>query len=574
MRPGLLAVRATNQYRRRDVLAYLGLRYYLDSSAARSDRWAQEVATDLVLRSTEPCYLTVQHFKESDSLGRVTHRDIYLPGPNEALAEAALLDACARSGGQFMPAGSVYSYRLATADDLSGVYQHYMYGLQQRHEAIATMCRRSPDSEVLYLDIRQFYPSVTISRAFSAWRSAAESQGLSRGWIDVGLKLLDAQSRASAKSKGQLLIGPMLSHLVGNLLLRQVDQAMSQLPIGYCRYVDDITLVGTAAQIKTATLKLEESLHRLDLSLHGEGSAKRLLVPARSWLEGAEDFVEPDKKVSWVSLIGELKRLLVLSPELRESLVNELAENDIRLPVPDYTAAAQERSYKSRLSELFNFSWFRESARKPSIQSILSQAIELRNKYSTETKRWVEEIDTADAFLTKRLLPKIRYGFGRLAYLGDLGELRGLSDTAKHFPRLAFHSAVARSIATGDVSEILNFGVNAAQAVSQPLSMRTTRITFNNPNLNASAQQALSVLRMNGLSPQGPPLGDTQSQLLKLSTSGVDRSMMQSSEPFVRELACLHGLNDVPRHQTMLNTAFDTDEEIAFDAIEQEHQSS
>ena len=38
MKAGLLAIRATNQYRRRDVLAYLGLRYYLDNSAARSDR--------------------------------------------------------------------------------------------------------------------------------------------------------------------------------------------------------------------------------------------------------------------------------------------------------------------------------------------------------------------------------------------------------------------------------------------------------------------------------------------------------------------------------------------------------
>ena len=34
-RPGILAVRAVNQYRRRDVLPYLGLRYYLYNNAAR-----------------------------------------------------------------------------------------------------------------------------------------------------------------------------------------------------------------------------------------------------------------------------------------------------------------------------------------------------------------------------------------------------------------------------------------------------------------------------------------------------------------------------------------------------------
>jgi hypothetical protein len=39
LRPGILAVRAVNQYRRREVFAYLGLRYYLENTAARSDTW-------------------------------------------------------------------------------------------------------------------------------------------------------------------------------------------------------------------------------------------------------------------------------------------------------------------------------------------------------------------------------------------------------------------------------------------------------------------------------------------------------------------------------------------------------
>jgi hypothetical protein len=34
------------------------------------------------------------------------------------------------------------------------------------------------------------------------------------------------------------------------------------------------------------------------------------------------------------------------------------------------------------------------------------------------------------------------------------------------------------------------------------------------------------------------------------------------------------GLGEVPRHQTMLTTAFDAAEDITFDAIKQEHQSS
>ena len=60
-RPGILAVRAVNQYRRRDVLSYLSLRYYLDNAAARADLWAQEVAMDLVQGRTDLPYLLVHH---------------------------------------------------------------------------------------------------------------------------------------------------------------------------------------------------------------------------------------------------------------------------------------------------------------------------------------------------------------------------------------------------------------------------------------------------------------------------------------------------------------------------------
>jgi hypothetical protein len=63
-RPGRIATKAVNQYRRRDVFAYLGLRYYLESTSARSDQWARQVATTLVLRRKSPGYLRVDHFKE------------------------------------------------------------------------------------------------------------------------------------------------------------------------------------------------------------------------------------------------------------------------------------------------------------------------------------------------------------------------------------------------------------------------------------------------------------------------------------------------------------------------------
>ena len=276
-----------------------------------------------------------------------------------------------------------------------------------------------------------------------------------------------------------------------------------------------------------------------------------------------------------MSLIGDLKRLLVFSPGLREPLLDELAANAIRLPIPDYESTVQERSYKTRLTELLNTAWFPRIARRPSISRIVEQALELRKQYEVEASQLLDAVRASDPFLAKRLLPKIRYRFGRLAYLGDLTELGKLAEVANSIPALKFQSAVARSISTGDVNEIMDYGVNAAQAVAQPLSMRTPKIILDRQMLNPVAQQALAVLRLNGLSVEGPQLGDDdQSQLLRFATSGVDRTIMKKGEPFLRELACLHGLSEAPRHQAILATAFHAAEEITFDAIEQEHQSS
>lgn len=116
-RPGVLAVRAINQYRRRDVLTYLSLRYYLDNSAARTDLWAETVATDLLLGRTDLPYLRVHHFKETDGVGKHTHREIHLPGANEALAEAALLAECSKHQEVFANPPFVHSYQLNRGDD-------------------------------------------------------------------------------------------------------------------------------------------------------------------------------------------------------------------------------------------------------------------------------------------------------------------------------------------------------------------------------------------------------------------------------------------------------------------------
>lgn len=87
-------------------------------------------------------------------------------------------------------------------------------------------------------------------------------------------------------------------------------------------------------------------------------------------------------------------------------------------------------------------------------------------------------------------------------------------------------------------------------------------------------EQSLAVLKLNGLILNLKDSNEPNSDLLTFASAGVDGALMRSSDPFVREMACLHGLSNHPRHVRILDTAFDPAEEIALDAIEQDHGSS
>ena len=100
--PEKLAVRAVNQYRRRDVIGYLGLRLYLESVCAARDEWGKTVATRLALGDHAPVYHSSLNFKErNEQTGTIEYRRLCIPTPNEIVAETALLAECAKAGEAF-----------------------------------------------------------------------------------------------------------------------------------------------------------------------------------------------------------------------------------------------------------------------------------------------------------------------------------------------------------------------------------------------------------------------------------------------------------------------------------------
>lgn len=565
MRSGVLALRTVNQYRNRDILVYLGLRYYLSNQCARRDIWARDVASHLLLTRAKPVYFQSHHFKEKLPDGDIAHRDIFLPGANESYAEAALLAECEKYR-SFKSHQSVFSYRLAEAGDTQGVYKPYFPGLQERHQKIADACRRNPQFIVRYTDIKKFYPSISAATARDAWVSACKASQLPTKYHDLGLKMLADHAATSLESShgNGLLTGPMFSHLVANLVFRKIDEEMSSLFYGrYFRYVDDVVLVGTNAQISKGRELLSSRLQEMGLDLHSPGDGKDFDVSASAWMEGEADF-DDGSSSGWMSFVRGLKHCLVFQPSSIGALSVMFSDAGFRIPVPNYNVAVSDAGYQQRLTDsIHRHPWLLKTIFKQATpEQLLLTAKSLRYKYTKELEVLFECGAGLANYERKRVIPKIRYLAGRLIYLGRAEDLSRFSIALEEYPELHVLSQTMSCVVSRDVTRLLELGNNAVQSAAQVLKLGNSQLQCGVGTWNTVKLQGLSTLRANGFVVQGP----SDDELNRFSLWLDGDTLMNSKNKYIQELACLHGTSTKPRHVSMLDAAFDRGEQLSFDA--------
>jgi len=572
-RPEIFAVRAVNQYRKRNILPYMGLRYYFANRCAVRNQWATEVAIDLALSTTEPAYFHARSFKERDPAGKIEYRDLHLPGPNEAFAEAALLAECSKYP-EFENLSCVFSYRLAKNDYREGVFETYFPGLQEKHRAIAKACESSPSDFVLYTDVKRFYPNISTELAKSVWNNACEKSKIDSKFRELGDKFLDHHKSISTTPKISegLLTGPMFSHLIGNLVLRTLDEEMTKLMPGrYFRYVDDIVLVGTQEQVDRGRKCVVCLLDDFKLQLHD--SKKDFTVPVEEWMRGAKDFEDDNShQPNWKTFIGSLKQFLVVKPEQRDELLNVFASKELRMPLPDYSGEVMESHYLKKLLQRFiNQPKARFKARQITIDSLVREGLVLREFYVKNLHEQLERSQNLTGYERKRKLPKLRFLATRLTYLATSEKLSDFGPLLEQFPELYPLAKVFQAVTSCDVSDLLSLGADTVQSAAQILRLSVQSVQCSDSEWTETKKQGLAILLMNGTRPKTGSdeiiLQDEINQFARWD--GYGDELMTSDNPFIKELSCLHGVDQKCRHQTILDSAFDPGDPLVFDAINQ-----
>jgi len=573
-----LAVKALNQYRQRDVFAYLALRYYVSSVVGWKTRWIDEVCTRLVRQDNDATYQKLSHFKERNINNKIVHRDIYLPSPSEMLAEISLITELSKeSYPQFHPRPFVYSYRFAEYADKSGVFKPYFNGLKERQRSIAAACKKTSDAIVLYTDIKKFYPSIQILDALRVWEKACDSSGIDEHFKALGQTILRNHAKTSKiDSNGGvgLLTGPLFSHVIANLLMDEIDDDMHKLTNGnYWRYVDDIVLVGKQEQVTEWRKLLAEKCEILGLHLHdGE---KDFTVSGDEWLDGELDF-ENTISDDWIGLIANIKRFLLAHPSKMNRLMNTFQANNIRIPILDYSNAIKDRDYLRKTSDwLKQYHWAKRSVRAITIESLLEQAIDCRDNYFSRIHILTEDIHPqSTAYGRKRNLPKIRFFAGRLAYLLGHSDLLHLNKKLRKIDGLELLADVINAIATDDFSDVVQMGPNVTHAAAR-LKIAESK----NEAVKISAKvvpnetviQSLATLRLNGLMHNYSEEFDDA-----LNALAVGKEVLRhfsSDNKFIREFACLCGTSEL-KHKELLDSCFDRDESLAMDLLVQLRNSS
>lgn len=565
--PCALALRTLNQYRQRDVVSYLGLRYLLDNFAARTERWATEVSVENLLKRTDAPYYQVQHFKGLDERGQVEHRAIYLPTPQEALAECALIAAIHERHADF-PHCAVFSYLPAKCDDVSGPFARYFTGLQSRHAAIAMACESYPDGVVQYVDIKKCYPSISISVAQRAWNRISSEVRLSETFRDCGNKILDDHGKIQQAEGRGLLTGPVFSHMMANAVLHDIDLEYAQSKdVVYLRYVDDIVLVGKKQAVHDAVENLSERLSGLGLTLHAPGSNKSFSISTKAWLSAKDDYSENSISLQWMKAVGALKRSLVArpsgSPELRERLHTE----GFRIPLLDYSGVIQERTYKERFQALLPLKWLDWNEKVPPPEDVITNFVALRYVIESQCSNLLRKVDFTDTWQKKRFLPKLRYAFGRMLFVSSPERLAQTSKVLADIPEMHFYKEVASAVISGDVSTILGMGANTAQATAQLLKSSGQSREITSSTSGEISLHSTAIFALNGISLS--KRSDETSDFLRFATQGPELQDLTHPDPFLSEVFSLHGLINEPRHIDTLSSAFDPSDELTFDAIEQ-----
>ena len=246
----LLHIRSLNHLAREHQFTYVGARILAESLHPEIiEAWSNEYVARKAQTKRRQVYWKHSLFKGFDRYGKPEYRKCVIGSPTTHLTEAWLLKRLSQEE-EFAQHPSVFSYHWSH-EKSTHIYRYFFKGYMEREHQIARAAAAIPNSRVVVLDLRRFYPSVDLSRLRERFNRRIEKTGMSPSERDTAIQCVEELT--SIKHESGLPIGPPLSHALANVFLRDLDDILSsEFDTSYFRYVDDVALVVPASETRSA----------------------------------------------------------------------------------------------------------------------------------------------------------------------------------------------------------------------------------------------------------------------------------------------------------------------------------
>ncbi len=450
-----LLVRALNSTRQTYFPTYVGLRLIGDQLPSDLNGYLGRMLSRRLKSGDSWRFKHFKLYKGSvRTEGKVIHeyRDCLASSPITALAEVYIL-ALMADDPRFMVSDRIFSYRWPKNYSSGGSYAFFVEGYKQRNQDIAVALKNS-DSVAVVTDIKSFYPSATKERVLSALtailgKTNQAKQDHTDAFLGFYTHMLDACHQG-------IPIGPASSHVLGHLVLRSVDQELTErFGSSYFRYVDDIVVVCPKSEKAVINKVIEDCLERHGFSTNRD---KTVELDGQTW---EQSLIRPDIKTddNFRVFTSDLAIYLEFNPNNAEPLKSLFFDNGLSIPVSRLLALSSYSRYRRFLrnwkhpSKIIHYF----SILRMKNEDFLMRGLRLKATYEGALSDLILEPEEQEASLRRWQVQRIRRIVNTLFYLRDFGEWKENAWLFNKLPELIEQQALADALATATINPVLPF---------------------------------------------------------------------------------------------------------------------
>lgn len=454
---------------------YVAIRYMVETVIGRHDSaWMTSALPRKFSQRKEARFHSALKFKRMSVEGLTEYREFMVPSPTVALTESVVLAHLSQCQSFVKPA-CVYSYLWPQNVETSPFnFEHYVSGYKARNKAIANFVEMHPHHSLIVSDIEKFYPNIRRETVRARFKLSLEDSNLSEEMRETAIHLLEQLFTLVPGDKG-VATGPCLSHVVGDIALREIDRSLSrQFPNAYFRYVDDIVIaVPKGTEAETLTI-LRNLVAAEGLTIQEE---KNEVIPGTEWEEHGPHHSAGIRENSFEALTFLIKAYLSRHPSGKSSLAEVFDQRGYSIPLERFAASAKNEEFTRRLRRFFRRGWWVAIRGFVATEKdVLARAEAVKADTLANLKLLLNLPPPNGATRRKWHVQRLRYHTNRALYLCPDVELQFLVPSLAQYPEFVETIALLRVLTGGDLEALLHLPGAAVSACGGILASKGRKL--------------------------------------------------------------------------------------------------